>query len=277
MSTARVLLRNEALKLRKRLAFWVTFGLFAFIKLVSFGEEYWQARKDPEDPYALPAAWSQILSDESMVTVIFGAVVLILLVSSEFTWRTARQNVIDGLSKTAWFWGKGALLPIVGAIFIASQVGLGGGLALAGTDLSATEEALLGVPVFQALGGLFLAFFLMGSLAFAVGLAIRSSGPAMAVWFAWIAFGERLVSLGLGRLFEGLRPALGYLPFGTSLKLLDYDAFDPAAFERATAAAEVAGRAPPEPVAVGTAALVAVGWTVLFVGISYVWFRKRDL
>jgi ABC-type transport system involved in multi-copper enzyme maturation permease subunit len=277
MSTTAVLLRNETLKLRKRLAFWVTMGLFAFIKVVSHGEAYLDARNDPEKTFALPAAWSRIMSDESMVSVIFGAVVLILLVSTEFTWRTARQNVIDGLSKTEWFWGKAALLPIVGAIFIFSQILIGGGFALAGTDLAAARSAIVGGPFFQALGGFFLAFFVMGSLAFAVALAIRSSGPAMAAWFAWIGFGERLVVLGLGRLFEGLRPALGYLPFGTSLKLLDYDAFDPAAYQRAVEAAEAAGRAAPEPVAVGTAALVAFGWILLLAAISYLWFRKRDL
>jgi ABC-type transport system involved in multi-copper enzyme maturation permease subunit len=252
-------------------------GFFAFIQVVSYGEEYFDARKDPEETFALPAAWSQIMSDESMISVIFGAVVLILLVSTEFTWRTARQNVIDGLSKTEWFWGKAALLPIVGAIFILSQIVIGGGSALAGTDLAAMQGAIVGATFFQALGGFFLAFFVMGSLALAVALAIRSSGAAMAAWFAWIGFGERLVALGLGRLFEGLRTALGYLPFGTSLKLLDYDAFDPAAYQRAVEAAEAAGRAVSDPVAVGTASLVAVGWIVLFVGVSYVWFRRRDL
>ena len=39
MRPAAVLLRNETLKLRKRLAFWVTMGLFLFIKVVSYGEE----------------------------------------------------------------------------------------------------------------------------------------------------------------------------------------------------------------------------------------------
>lgn len=277
MSDAAILLRNETLKLRKRLAFWVTLGLFAFIHGVSFVEQYLQARRDPEDPFALPAAWSLILDDESMISVIFGAVVLILLMSSEFSWRTARQNVIDGLSKTAWYWGKVALLPIVGAIFILSQVAIGGAFALAGTQLVSAQGPLVGPPFFQALGGFFLSFFVMGSLALTAALAIRSSGPAMAAWFAWIAFGERLVALGLGRLFAGLKPALEYLPFSTSLRLLDYDAFDPAAYERAVEAAHAAGRTPPEPVAVGTAAVVAVGWIVLLVGASYLWFRKRDL
>lgn len=277
MSTAGVLLRNETLKLRKRLAFWVTMGLFLLINVGSHGGEYFDARDDPDETFALPGAWSDIMSDDSMISLVFGAVVLILLLSSEFTWRTARQNVIDGLSKTEWFWGKAALLPIVGALFILTQIGIGGGFALAGTDLGATREALLGVPFFQALGGFFLAFFVLGSLALTAALAIRSSGPAMAAWFAWIAFGERLVSLGLGRLFEGLRPALAYLPLGTSLKLLDYDAYDPAGYERAVEAAAGGGGAPPEAVAVGTAVLVAVGWTVLFIAVSYAWFRKRDL
>ena len=72
-----------------------------------------------------------------MVGFIFAAVLVILLVAAEFGWRTARQNVIDGLSKTQWFAAKVLLLPLLTALFLALRVLVGGTLALAGTDLSA--------------------------------------------------------------------------------------------------------------------------------------------
>ncbi|MDX1579567.1 MAG: hypothetical protein R3266_13870, partial [Gemmatimonadota bacterium] len=97
-----VLLRNEWFKTRKRLAFWLTLGFFAFITTMDNGEELF----DDEPTFYLPEAWSSIFSDQSVLLVIFGCIAVIMLAASEFSWRTARQNVIDGLSKTQWFWGK---------------------------------------------------------------------------------------------------------------------------------------------------------------------------
>jgi ABC-type transport system involved in multi-copper enzyme maturation permease subunit len=276
--SAGTLLRNEILKMRKRLAFWITFGLFLFMTVMNNLDSYLDARRDPEETFALPRAWGVILnSNFSIATLMFGSVVLILLMSSEFTWRTARQNVIDGLTKSQWYAGKVALLPVVAVILILAQVAIGGGFALAGTDADAAEAALFGLPFFQALGGFFLGFFVAGGLALTVAMAVRASGPAMAAWFGWFAIGEQLLPAGLGRLFPGLRPALGYLPMQTARRLLDYNEYDPAAFQRITEAAEAAGRPPPEPAALGTAFLVALGWIILFIGGSYVWFRRRDL
>ncbi|MBK9980304.1 MAG: hypothetical protein IPP20_20760 [Gemmatimonadetes bacterium] len=63
----------------------------------------------------------------------FASIVLILLVSSEFTWRTSRQNVIDGLSKEEFFGAKLFLLPGVGLFFFIVMVLVAGGFAFAGT------------------------------------------------------------------------------------------------------------------------------------------------
>lgn len=113
-----VLVRNEAIKTFKRLAFWVTFLFFSFILTMEFGENYFRAAGDPDRSFALPGAWREIVTGNSEIALIFGSVILILLLSSEFSWRTARQNVIDGLSKEQFFVGKGLLLPIVGLMFI---------------------------------------------------------------------------------------------------------------------------------------------------------------
>lgn len=277
MSVGATLLRNEVLKARKRLAFWVTLGLFAFITAMEHGEDWYRAMRDPERSFALPVAWASVFSEGSVLALIFASVILILLVSSEFSWRTARQNVIDGLSKTQWFWGKALLIPLAALLFVFFQVAIGGGFALAGTELGAADASLAGPPVLAAAAGLLLAALTAASLAFAAAMAIRSAGPAMAVWFAWMGFGERLLASGLGRVFEGLRDALGYLPFLATQRLLDFRSYDAAALQRAVERAEEAGRAPPTPPDAATAALVCAGWIALLVGGSLVWFRRRDL
>lgn len=105
-----VLLRNEWFKARHRLAFVVTLGLFTFINVMEYGDEALRSRRDNDYTFGLPEAWSSIFGGDSLLLLIFGSIVVVMLASSEFTWRTARQNVIDGLDKTQWFWGKVIML-----------------------------------------------------------------------------------------------------------------------------------------------------------------------
>jgi len=274
----RVLLANEWFKLRKRTAFWLTLGFFAFITVMANGEEYFDARTDPDETFALPGAWAAILGEVGVILMIFASVAVIMLACSEFSWRTARQNVIDGLSKTQWFWGKMLLLPVLGIVFLAVQVGIGAGFALAGTDLSAATGPLVPLSVFRTMGATLLGFFVVGGLALFISLAVRSAGGAMAVWFFWVAIGEQQIVAGLlGRALPELRPLLRYLPWTNAQRALSFENYDAPAFERVADAAREAGRTVPELPDVSTITLVNLGWIALFVGIAFLWFRRRDL
>lgn len=274
-----VLFRNEWFKARKRLAFWLTLGFFSFVTAMNHGSEFFDARDDPETTYALPEAWSNVFSaDTSTFLLIFACIGLILLASSEFTWRTARQNVIDGLSKTQWYWGKIMLLPILGVVYVVAVVLIGGGIAWLGTDLGAAVGPILPLGVLKAAGGLLLAFASVGGLALFLALAIRSSGGAMAVWFLWIFPMEQLIVPGvLGRIMPFLRDYLQYQPFAAAQRLFAYESYDPAAFDRLVTAREAAERTPPPPPELTAILWVNGGWAVLFIGLGFLWFRQRDL
>ncbi len=147
-----VLLRNECLKTLKRLAFWVTYGSFTAIMIVSFLENFRRARRDPERPFSMPDSWPSIVADDNEIALIFGSVILLLLISSEFSWRTARQNVIDGLSKEQFFLSKLLLVPLLGLLFVATQTVVGATFSLFVTDFSAGEPLIRGVHL-SALAG----------------------------------------------------------------------------------------------------------------------------
>jgi len=268
--------RSEMRKAWKRPATWVTLGLFGLMTFADLFHEYREARKDPEDPFFLPEAWSQILGEEVMVGFIFASVLVILLVAAEFSWRTARQNVIDGLSKTEWYSAKVLLLPLLAGLFLVLRVIAGGSLALAGTDLSA-GATLFGTTQLSALGGMFLTGLGYTSLALFAATAIRSSGPAMAVWFAWFAFGERLLVGGLGSLFEGLRPVLSWAPVMTFNRLRDYVQYDPEALRRAAEWAAEHDRPGPELEALGPAVAGSLLWIAALLLAGWMLFRRRDL
>lgn len=273
-----VLFRNEMLKMYKRLAFWVTFSFFSFIMFVEFGGNYFRAARDPERTFALPSAWPDILTDDAQVALIFGSVVLILLLSSEFSWRTARQNVIDGLSKEQFFLGKSLLLPVVGILFIGLNIVVGGGFALAGTDFGTLTEPLMRGLHWSVIFGFFLAFIGYGSVALFCSLSIRNSGPAMAVWFFYVAIGEQMLRGAFNAINDRLGELSGYLPINTFDQLHRYYQYDLVAFQQAVQRAVENDRTPPgEPWAWGLLLTVSVVWIALFVGGSFVWFKKRDL
>jgi len=268
--------RGEMRKLWKRPATWVTLGLFGLITLTDLVGPYRDARKNPDAPFLLPDAWSQILGEEITVGFIFSSVLVILLVAAEFSWRTARQNVIDGLSKTQWYSAKLLLLPFLTALFLALRVVVGGLLALAGTDLSA-GATLFGTVQLSALGGMFLTGLGYCSLALFAALAIRSSGPAMALWFAWFAFGERLVVGGVGKVFEGLRPVLRWAPVMTFDRLRDYIQYDPEALRKVAEWAVENEQPVPELEALGPAIAGSIGWIAGLTLLGWLWYRRRNL
>ena len=278
MSRPGALFRNEMLKTFKRLASWVTLGFFSFIVFMSFGDEYLDARKDPERVFALPDAWPKIFDDLSFVGLIFGSVLLILMVAGEFSWRTARQNVIDGLSKSRWFWAKTILIPLLAVVFIGELVSVGGFFAYLGTDTSVAIGPLIGASQWAAIGGLLLGFTLLASMAFASAMGIRSQGPAMAVWFFYIGFGERLILGALAQLGDWIQPALRFAPFNTVQSgLANYLQWDPVALQAAVARALENDRNPPEIWDTGTLLITAIGWLAFFILGSFLWFRRRDL
>lgn len=268
--------RSEMRKMWKRPATWVTLGLFGFVTFADLIGAYRNGRRDPEDPFLLPDAWGQILGQELVLGFIFAAVLVILLVAAEFSWRTARQNIIDGLSKTQWYSSKVLLIPLLSALFLGARVVIGGSFALAGTDLSA-GATLFGTPQLSALGGMFVTSLGYGSLALFAAVAFRSSGPAMAVWFGWIAFLETLLVGGLGRLFEGLQPALRWAPVMTFNRLRDYIQYDPEALRRAAEWAVQNDRPVPEPSSLGPAFAGSFAWIALLLLVGWLWYCRRDL
>lgn len=272
-----VLMRVEWFKARRRLAFLVTLGLFSFVTLADHGGSYSRARRSEDFTHALPDAWGSVFSEQSVILLIFASLAVIMLVSSEFTWRTARQNVIDGLSKTQWFWGKVMLVVMIGGVFLVSNVTIGAGAAALGTDFSATSGPLVPPSVAVAALALFLAYLSLASLGLLCSVLIRNSGPAIAVWFFWVTLGEQLLPALVTRMVPALAPVFGFLPFSASQRILPFWVFDSAAYGRLVEAATAAGNQAPELPNVLLWMGVNAGWAVAFVAIAFSAYRRQDL
>lgn len=267
--TALILLKNETIKTTRRVAFWVTVLAFSAITTLMMLDLHQasQRTKDPR-PFALPSGWWGILDDAPAMAMFFGSVILMLLVASEFSWRTARQNVIDGLSKEQFFAGKLMLLPMVGLALFAIPLIAGPPIAMIGEGLP--TAGWVTTAQVQFMGSLVLGIVGTMSIAFLFASTIRSTGSALGAFILYIAFVERIAGMLVGWMNPAWAPAGRYFPALVFQALLDAERWQPG-----FGAGLKPGQLPPVP----TDRLVGfgVGYILLLWLVSFLLFRRRDL
>jgi ABC-2 type transport system permease protein len=259
-----VLARNEFIKTRRRVAFWVAFGGFAGLLTLVFMGMHYQGVQRPDHPFSLPGAWSEIVGGPGALSAFFASMALVLLVASEFTWRTARQNVIDGLSKEEFFAAKLLLLPGVGIVFFAALLLIGGGIALSGTH--GATEAVVRAADAKLMGGALIGLFGWIALAFLLAITIRGSGPAIGVFFLYFLV-EQIVGQLVSRIGPTAATAARYFPVAVFNALWRPQSYS---------AARTLPGGPPH-VDVATLMFAGVAYVALFLLAAFLLYRRRDL
>jgi ABC-type transport system involved in multi-copper enzyme maturation permease subunit len=135
------LFRIELIKTVHRRAFWVALAFLALISGVSLVSELMQGRRGFGAPFVPPFSWAMTATEIGPMPAFFLALAVVMLVTSEFTWRTARQNVIDGLSKEQFFAAKWLITIVVTIVFIAVPFAVATGTAIYGRISGATPTA----------------------------------------------------------------------------------------------------------------------------------------
>ncbi|HEY0673501.1 MAG TPA: ABC transporter permease subunit [Longimicrobiales bacterium] len=274
-----LLLRSEYLKTRKRFAFLVTMLFFGGVSLIG-GIASWDASRDAfakngKHTFALPEAWSRILGDPAQMSIFFGAILLALLIAQEFPWRTARQNVIDGLSRNQWFVSKVLLLAGISLLFALLALAVPFAFALPATPEGAQLVRLVDL---RAIGGYALALFGFASIAFMLSMLIRNPGPVLGVFLLWFAFIERLADMLITKFSDGrLAEVAEYFPAMNFLRMVEGKTWYQAARQAEMAVATKRGQPLPEMPNVELVIALGFIYIVIFFGISYVTYMKRDL
>ncbi|HKK08093.1 MAG TPA: hypothetical protein VKA44_04345 [Gemmatimonadota bacterium] len=278
MSTVGAMFRNEMIKTTRRPATAVTTGLFVFLLCMITGSSFYQALvKGDGASFVLPTGWPGLLDDPGIPSAFFAAVLIILLVDSEFSWRTARQNVIDGLTKESWFGGKLMLFAAVCLSYFALHLLVTGTVAAygsyviaggVGTLARASDLRMMGADLLMVVG--------LGSVAMLAAFAVRSAGPAMGLFFFYLAFGERLIGLVLSRL-GAAAAVIPFMPMKLFSSLPEPARWDPAAFQKAVESAAKHGHPPPDFSDTTTLAWVGLAEIVVFLALAFLLYRRRDL
>lgn len=185
------IIRTEWLKIKKYPAFWWVMGITALTYPginYMFIEVYKDITQEKSssgqivkaligNPFSFPEAWRTVAYFSSLF-VFIPAIVIILLITNEYTYKTNRQNIIDGWSRRDFMTGKLIDVLILSAIVTALYAVVTLVIGLTNTTNPNAEKWKLIYYI-----GLFsLQTFSQLSLAFVVGLLIRKSFIALAVF-----------------------------------------------------------------------------------------------
>ncbi len=274
MSLLGVLLRIEALKTARRPAFQVTLGIFVAIAALAAIPTFSGASSQMPALPPLPDGWSMILAIPADMGPAFLGVSMILLFAPEFSWRTARQQVIDGLSRERVYLGKVIVLLVLVALFLAIPL-LIGGLAAIGSP-NEDGQALVRHTDFRYMLGYALVLGLGGSAGLMLAALVRSSGPAMGIFFVSMLL-EGIVRNSLERWSEALEIVTQHFPFPVLGSLADARMHYPELLARENASRAARGIEPLEFLDFEVLAVTALAYAALFLGIAFLSMRQRDL
>ena len=205
---------------------------------------------------------------------IFLAIIIVSMMSNEYTYKTIKQNLIDGLSKKEFIASKFltvVLFSIVSTVFVAVI-----SLILGSIYSDYTEWGI----VFTDLRFLVAYFIkLVGFFSFClfIGILVKRSAFALGFLILWQMFEGFTRGMIRWKLFDGetTDAIMGFLPLNAMFNVLK----EP--FSRLSAVQSVANQIGEEiALDYGTSLLdmgIVLAWTAIFIWGSYRILKKRDL
>jgi hypothetical protein len=224
--------KTEWLKIYKYPAFWWVLGITAltYPGINSFLLYQFTTLADKQsttgqvvkallgNPFAFPEGWKTIAYFSSLF-IFIPAIVIILLITNEFNFRTNRQNIIDGWNRNDFMLGK--LIDVIILTLIVTILYALVAFIIGSISTKNSVQNKWGMVYYV---GLFaLQTFSQLSLAFIVGFIIRKSFIALAVFIFYFILVEPIAAKFIQ---INLHSNIGeYFPLAISHKLIPRPAF----------------------------------------------------
>jgi len=217
------------------------------------------------NPFNFPETFHTTAYLSSFFTFI-PAIVVIMLITNEYTFKTHRQNIIDGWQKKTFIWGKFISVALVTLIVTLFYM-----LVAITLGILATKTYTLSVIFDQSKYIFLFAFqvFNQLSIAFLIGLLIRKAFIAYGIFifYSFIVENIGVAFLKLKAVKYG-QDFGRFLPMEISDRMIPVPAFlgkfDEAGYKAANAA-------------ISTHCVYTVGLTIVIWVLSFIIFKKRDL
>jgi ABC-2 type transport system permease protein len=188
-------LRTEWLKIKNYKAFWIFLGLYVIsivaINYIAFEIYHQTLRQEPmaasliKDPYAFPNVWQTVGWMGSWL-LYFPGIIIILLTSNEFTFKTHRQNIIDGWSRKEFVHTK-----LIFAIILSIVVTISS--AFTALIFGAASKGSFSTDGISNIFFVFLQSLSYISLALLLAVLFRRSGVALIVFFLYGLIFESII------------------------------------------------------------------------------------
>lgn len=214
------------------------------------------------DPYQFPDIWRFATYTSSYFNVLMG-VIVVIAVTNEFSYRTFKQNVIDGLSIKEVILSKFIVVVFLSTIVSAYTflVALLFGLFNGGTENILVDINYIVIYYLQTL-----CYF-----SFAFLFAVLLKRPAISIIFFILAF---VLETIIGSMFSaaGFEKAYAFFPLNAFSKLTPLPIF-----EELLKTAQEQAQQVPFLLSMNVNILLSVGYMGLFFFIAYRVMKKRDL
>ncbi|MEN9599680.1 MAG: hypothetical protein RL596_1999 [Bacteroidota bacterium] len=227
----RALIHIEWLKIKKYPAFWWMLGIvllsypginimfYNVYEQVTTGKEMTSniAKMLLGNPFVFPEAWHTVAYFSSFF-VLLPAILVIMLVTNEYNYRTHRQNIIDGWSRHEFMTSKlidVAIIALV-ATLIFTIVAFSFGIYFNTSSLGRWAEQLYYIPLF------FLQTFAQLSIAFLLAYLLKKAFIALGIFLFYYLIVENIL---VGYLRYKKLSFGKYLPFEVSDRILVSPAF----------------------------------------------------
>jgi ABC-type transport system involved in multi-copper enzyme maturation permease subunit len=214
------IIKIEWLKVKTYRTFWILLGLAVVIIPASNLLVQDITNRIPKQvqtllgtsAYDFPLVWQSVANVNSYTSAIF-ALLLLTLVTNEFTFKTHRQNVIDGWERKEFVFSK--LFWVLALSVIAFVVSVLTALFF-GFFYGTASFSMEG---FYYLGYYFLQVFLSLCLALLTGILVKRAGLAIVLYLGYVMIFEQLLVVTIKRFWGSVG---GLLPLQTADELLPF-------------------------------------------------------
>lgn len=273
------LLKIEFKKILTYKIFWILFGLYFFflacgILLAEFMINSMVDDMNRHMPipfphiaiYYFPDVWQNLTFFASIrFVLIFPAIIIMILITNEFTFKTIRQNIINGMSKAEFLASKLQIILIM-AFFITIVLAIGAfiiGISHSGFN----EMAILkkGIPFTF---GFFISILAFLIYAFFLAFMLRNTGLSIAIFTLYALIIEPVLYYFLKSPFVFKNKIFPYLPVNAAISVTEYPAIP--------MLKKVMGLELQRGVTV-TSCLIPILYSAVMIGIVYWVMSKKDL
>lgn len=227
------LLRIEFKKILTYKTFWIILGLyFLFLSLGILLAEFIinsmvsdiNARLPIPLPkavlYTFPGIWQNLTFFASIrFVLIFPGILILILITNEFTHKTIRQNIINGMSKTEILVSKLLIILLLSVLFTVI-------LAIATLLLGITHTDLAGVDSifskFIFIPAFFVQVLTFLCYAFFFGFLIRNTGLSIALFTLYTIIIEPIIYFLFRAPFTFENKIYTYLPVNSVIRIVEY-------------------------------------------------------